>query len=501
MGIHLKQLKEATSLRKSGEFLKALKILEELESILNIQERNVRISCLNELSHCLWQIGKSREATKWAQEALLMSQTDPPLLEEQAKAFNSLGITCWQLGNLEEAESYLKKTFEINKQLGLIGPMSHTLNNLGLVFWQKAELEKAEEYYKQSLSLKEELGDKIDIAYSLSNLGIVYRQSGRLDSAEECYKRSLAIFEELGNPQELASCFINLGTLYCQRGELDKGEDYHRRSYKIRNNLGNNQDIARSLSSLANVLWKRGKITEAKAYFKQCFDIKRTIGNQKDLADSIYLFLHLLLNQDDTIEFSSYLNELETLVQTSKHPVVEVEFLITDGLLKLKDHELATALDQAQKAKVLSEKLSHFELLIDANRFLLQIYLKLYSFEENEIHLTNFKNILRETASIAKEKRLHETYIESILLQAYLNQATYSFEQAIERFNVAETQAKELGLITLANLAISRLNTLKKQIKKLKQAQKVSPHAYEQTQLKEVMDYLKKVQVMGIVKE
>ncbi|MHA2232468.1 MAG: hypothetical protein ACXAB4_08245, partial [Candidatus Hodarchaeales archaeon] len=163
------------------------------------------------------------------------------------------------------------------------------------------------------------------------------------------------------------------------------------------------------------------------------------------------------------------------------------------GRLKQKTQNYASALDEFEKAKQLAEDIPDFDLQIDAIRFLVQALLLLYQFGEQKTHLDLSKALLRELEQLSKDKELHGTYVEALLIRGLLSQATFDLKDAIDHFQQAEEQATELSIHEIAQRAHNELDKLQKQLERVIQLQETSPHAYEQVKLQEVMDYLETI--------
>lgn len=342
-------------------------------------------------------------------------------------------------------------------------------------------------------SAKESPPDPQGQGNALNNLGCTYRQRGELDRAEKFLLRSFAIGEKLNNPQQIATSLINLGELYRQRGELDRAEDCCQRVLTLKKRIHNPHYIANCLNNLGEVYWLRGKLDLAKNYYQQSLTLREEIGNRQEIAESRYQLIRIGLMSGSPAEAISQIDQLAQISQLSELADIAVRYHLAAGLLKLQQGDLRDALTHGWQARSQAEQIPHFGLTIEASKFLMRVLLQLYLFGQQEEHLTWCEALLQRLEELAKRERLYGTYAESLLMQGLLKRVTFDLQSASKMFERAELLAAEQGLSMVAQHARDELTKLRKQIIKLRQFQRISPEAYEQLQVQEVLGYLQQV--------
>ena len=98
-----------------------------------------------------------------------------------------------------------------------------TYFQLGRVAQDLGRLDEAEDWYRKSLAISEELGDRPGMARLYHQLGIVASIRGRLDEAEDWYRKSLAISEELGDRPWMGLTYHAVGNIAEDRGAAGSG--------------------------------------------------------------------------------------------------------------------------------------------------------------------------------------------------------------------------------------------------------------------------------------
>lgn len=125
-----------------------------------------------------------------------------------AGVLNKVGVAYQQLGDLNRAEHYYKKTMHVDKTF------ASAVNNVGTVEYEKQHYGKAIDYYKKALLLHSEMG----AVYS--NLAYAYVEDKKFPEAMDAFRNALAIdptiFDRKGGN----------GTVIQQRTSTDPGLFY-----------------------------------------------------------------------------------------------------------------------------------------------------------------------------------------------------------------------------------------------------------------------------------
>lgn len=114
-----------------------------------------------------------------------------------AKAYNSIGQTCLQLGRYEEAQLFLQNAEQICAAMGAEAERAMILGKLGLVFVKNGQFEKAIRYQQQDLEISSRFGNYRALAFSLRNLGLSFKAKGDLELAVKYLRDSRDRFAEL----------------------------------------------------------------------------------------------------------------------------------------------------------------------------------------------------------------------------------------------------------------------------------------------------------------
>jgi hypothetical protein len=164
------------------------------------------------------------------------------------------------------------------------------------------------------------------------------------------------------------------------------------------------------------------------------------------------------------------------------------------GFLHLTQHNLKLALDHAWQAKNASILSHYFEDQILAMQLLLRVLLEFYLLTKEETYGTQVEGLVEELLAISKEHHLHVIYVESLLVSAFLRRAAFDVEGTTTLLNQVEQLAEQYGLRPLQEQAQKELAVFQEQLAVLQQLQELAPDAYKQSQMREMMAYLKGAQ-------
>ena len=131
-------------------------------------------------------------------------------------AWNGLGRIQFRLGNLVESRQAFEKTLELagnDKR-----HQSESYSNLGVIYKTYGELDKAEEYCVKSFDIFKNLGSKEGMAVAYTNLGSIYQIRGDLDKACGYWQHSLQIISEVV-AQDKIDQVSRLISQYCKEKE------------------------------------------------------------------------------------------------------------------------------------------------------------------------------------------------------------------------------------------------------------------------------------------
>ena len=203
-----------------------------------------------------------------------------------ADALDALGTCLGELGQLQEAETVLRRALAIRERtLGTLhDDTANNLHNLANIISDRGKLEESLRLYAQAVEIWQEVEgpEHPDVATGLGAMATVRAKLGETDEAEALQRRALSIIEHakgLDDP-DVAYPLTNLGDLLRRRGELDEAQLLLERALKVREEkLGpEHPTLAPTLDHLGRVHADAGRIDEARAALIRAREIQRKAG-------------------------------------------------------------------------------------------------------------------------------------------------------------------------------------------------------------------------------
>ena len=239
-----------------------------------------RVILLNGLGLSLYEKGELEQAQSYFREVLeLARQTDEP--ELRASALHNLGSIAWTRGKLHEAQKLLEEAQEIQQTIQDVHGEAETLNSLGLVEEGLGGWDDAVEIYRNALEKMQTLADFYGQSQVLVNLGNIYSLQNEFGLAVSCHEQAYEIARELGNPRLQGQALTALGDSYRIAGDLEKAEKYILRAIEIKTKSGEARSVKHNWQSLGAVYHQQKRASEAHSAYEKALQIARVQNDRR----------------------------------------------------------------------------------------------------------------------------------------------------------------------------------------------------------------------------
>ena len=155
----------------------------------------------NNLAISLVRLGKYEEAIEACQKALAQKP-------DYAKAYNTMAAACMNLERFEEALAYYHKAIELAPDY----PEAH--NNLGLTLQRMGRAQEALPWHEKAIALRP------DYANAYNNLGRAYVTLDRLEEAAAAFKKAIEF------APRRAEAYLSLASIYLKQGQYQQAVSY-----------------------------------------------------------------------------------------------------------------------------------------------------------------------------------------------------------------------------------------------------------------------------------
>lgn len=227
-----------------------------------------------------------------------------------AKCYRLFGLFCNDLGEYEEALSYLKKGESVCKKVNASdATLSLLFNDLGVTHENLRSFGSALDYHLQALPLfKTHFGEtSAEVATSLENIGHVYLEQKQLDSALFYFNKSLEIKQSILDEShpDIGITLMNLGGVYFTAGKYKEAIQYFLSATDVmKKNLSpTHPNIGFGYNNIASTYKEVGDYEKALFYYKSANDVlEPSLGENHPSVASFYSNISLLYEQIGDLE-------------------------------------------------------------------------------------------------------------------------------------------------------------------------------------------------------
>lgn len=202
----------------------------------------------------------------------------------EAQTLNNIGVTYWQLGEMENALRLDNEALEARRAAGDQAGEAQTLNNIGMVHWSSGEIPQALDFFNQALPLRRASGDLAGEASTLNNLGLVHDVQGEKLKALDYFNQSLIPRRASGDREAEATTLNNIGMVYRSISEPEKALDYLNEALPIKRKYDDRRGEADILSNIGIVYLSLSDTQRALDYFNQALPLRRATGDPRGEA-------------------------------------------------------------------------------------------------------------------------------------------------------------------------------------------------------------------------
>ena len=171
----------------------------------------------------LLRTGRSQAAREWLTQGLLRLERRGERVSLR-RVMNLLGVSLFELGQLEEAAAILEQVAELAWSNGDDLLVAKARNNLGTIANVRGQRDKALTLYQLAVPVYQRLGSPSGLAECYHNMAITYRDSSALEQADECERRAIEFAHQAGSRRLTALARLGRAEISLRRGEVSLAE-------------------------------------------------------------------------------------------------------------------------------------------------------------------------------------------------------------------------------------------------------------------------------------
>ena len=140
------------------------------------------------------------------------------------RAVNMLGVACFAVGELEEANTALHEALDMATRDDDPLLLAQATNNLGAIANLQGRHEDALWHYRLAIPTLQRIGKPQRLANAYHNIAITFRDTGDLDEAEEHERRAIEYATESEVPRLAAMARVGRAEIAMRRGDAPLAE-------------------------------------------------------------------------------------------------------------------------------------------------------------------------------------------------------------------------------------------------------------------------------------
>ncbi len=289
---------------------KVAKALLEYSQVVQHSENSIRSALL--VSSATSLQGNTEEALAITLDALTLSK-DINNLNLEARLLNELGYLHMNMRDNQKAIYYFDQVIEKSKTLENPDILSTGYLNKGAIYMEMQELDSAELYLQKAFDIAQSIDDLITEAYALGNLATVSFLREDYDRAIDYQSKGLAMEASLNDRLGMIDSHGILSVSYLALGKKNLAVYHYEKAYDLAHAINNTPKIM--------MMYEEGQpIFEALGDYKRAYELSK---KYHQLYDS-------LLNAEKNLQFAELREKFETEQKEARITSLEEQQRIKD---------------------------------------------------------------------------------------------------------------------------------------------------------------------------
>ncbi|MEV6622850.1 tetratricopeptide repeat protein [Amycolatopsis sp. NPDC051106] len=226
-----------------------------------------------------WRVGRSREARRYLEEALVLARETGDQRTE-IHAVNTLGLVCRALGRFTEAITYSTEALSLARKAGDRTSEGLVLVVLGCSCRGIGRYGEALGYLEEARALARDIADRTSEGYALVNTGDALSALGRHDEAVRAVEQGLEHFRAMGVWVSEGYALGILGDIEHARGRYAEAAAHLERALEIAQETGSPTNRSLALKHLGDVRLAQGRHTQAAQHLEEALGLARECGDR-----------------------------------------------------------------------------------------------------------------------------------------------------------------------------------------------------------------------------
>ena len=302
------------------------RVVDSLRSVMVNQEGREKVKTMIELTWEFYEVSYD-DCLEWGEKAIKEAQR-LGYTDLEADATYALAMQYGYHADLDLAQVYLKKAFDLHKSVGNDNRAFEDLWNQAYFEQVLGNMDSSFLIYEKVLSYAEQRRDTLAMANTYANMAVIQYQIHDFENSEACFKKCRSLYVSLDNKLEEARANANLANLYMERGNFAESRKLYQKAILAFESLERYDFLLIIYKNYGQLFEKEYfKYDSASYYFEKamaCVDqVERRTGSLEEVvnakADLLVEMGNTYYNKENYKEAEDYYIKAYDLAESSSY--------------------------------------------------------------------------------------------------------------------------------------------------------------------------------------
>ncbi len=258
--------------------------------------------------------------------------------------------TLVETSRFDDAIALHMKSIHLRERLRDSVGLAQSFNNLAILFRRNTEYDKAIAYLQKAREIDLKFNNKRGLGLNSSNIAINYIEKQQLDSVAFFFEDAISYFKEASDIRGQGLAQHNYGKFLLDQGRYEDAEKRMLQALEIRKGMGSVTEIGSTSANLGKLKMMQGDLDAAQSYLQEAESLLDTTQTTNYLLD-IYVYQRDLHEQRG--DFKRAYDYQKKVLEIERQKFIEdarVNALKADSKYELEKRDLQLTLER-EKAR------------------------------------------------------------------------------------------------------------------------------------------------------
>jgi tetratricopeptide (TPR) repeat protein len=252
---------------------------------------------------------RANECEKQYIELINTAQDEETRLDykrELGQLYNNWGYACRVKGNPREAIEFYKKAL---KRPGADKNKARALNNMGYCHFQLGEMDEARSFVGMAMNMRQKLRIPYELGLSCNTMGMIMEDSARTQETADLYKKAYEQFNAARSDRGQALALMNLGRVERFTNDFDKALEHLNKAHRVFERIQDKDNLIQALNELGCTYRERNAsgdlelaLKNLQLSYQNSLTFNRVFQQMDSLEDIATVYYKMVLQDEKNAE-------------------------------------------------------------------------------------------------------------------------------------------------------------------------------------------------------